>query len=275
MRRAIAGLIAVGAWIALVPILGSYSAADECGQRCTTAESSAGGFAVSSTAAVQSSSANTPTEVSSVDLIWNVVTCADQPGSPLCVLDAFVCPEANPLQSVTAEDQDGAIVQSGLDCAPDEAAAVPQLTDAVVSTAFARIPLPAAELQIQPPGGRTLVNFDTNFFTTDDEPFTRTVRLLGRRVELRITPASFSWVWGDGSSETTSSPGAAYPDLEITHRYLVAVAVRPRLDTTYTATWRVGAQPFRAVPGSVTITGEPESLDVRTARPKLVPVTTG
>ena len=62
------------------------------------------------------------------------------------------------------------------------------------------------------------MNFETNFYTERDE-FTRAVTLLGRRVELRIWPASFGWRFGDGHQRTTT-PGAAYPDLEITHEYL-------------------------------------------------------
>ena len=68
---------------------------------------------------------------------------------------------------------------------------------------------PGLQLVVQPPGGKTLVNFDT-LFRTEAEPFTRTVRLLGHRVDLEITPASFSWSHGDGTRQVTSDPGRAF-----------------------------------------------------------------
>ncbi len=145
----------------------------------------------------------------------------------------------------------------------------PQLTSGMVAAAFERVPLPPSTLVVQPPNGRTLVNFDTNFYT-ETEPFTRAVTLLGQRVELSIRPTSFAWRFGDGESATTSSPGSAYPDLEITHNYLRKGRVTPSVDTTYTATYRVNGGPAQPVPGSVTIPGAAVPLRVVTARPQLV-----
>ena len=113
------------------------------------------------------------------------------------------------------------------------------------------------------------MNFATNFYTEREE-FTRTVRLLGQRVRLRITPAQFTWHFDDGKSTTTSTPGAPYPKLEITHDYLQKGGVSPRVDTTYTAVFRVGGRAWQPVPGSVTITGEPVALEIVEASPLLV-----
>ena len=64
---------------------------------------------------------------------------------------------------------------------------------------------------------------------------------------------------------------AAYPDLQITHRYLETGGVAPSLDTTYTATWRLqGTQQWRPVSGTVTIPDEPVPLTVLEATPTLV-----
>ena len=40
-----------------------------------------------------------------------------------------------------------------------------EITPALVAAALTRVALPASTLQVQPPDGRTLVNFDTNFYT--------------------------------------------------------------------------------------------------------------
>lgn len=143
------------------------------------------------------------------------------------------------------------------------------ITAGMVSSLLKRIPLPASELQVQPPGGETLVNFETNFFT-EQEPFTRTVRLLGQRVELKIWPSRFRWVFGDGSELASVEAGAPYPDLEITHDYVSKGGLSPRVDTTYAAQFRVNGGAWRDVDGTVTIPGAPVQLEVRTATPVLV-----
>jgi hypothetical protein len=129
--------------------------------------------------------------------------------------------------------------------------------------------LPASQIQVQPPNGRTLVNFDTNFYTKQPA-FDRTVTLLGRRVDLRIWPGQFRWVFGDGSEVPSASPGAPYPDLLITHKYLHRGGVNPRVDTTYSARFRVDGGAWHDVDGTVTIAGAPVALRVITATPVLV-----
>ena len=87
---------------------------------------------------------------------------------------------------------------------PSEGA--PAVTDGLVATAFRRIPLPPSTFSVQPPGGQTLVNFETNFFT-EERTLDRTVRLLGQRVDLRIWAHSYTWHFGDGETITTRSQG--------------------------------------------------------------------
>ncbi|WP_205471567.1 hypothetical protein [Nocardioides sp. SYSU D00038] len=138
-----------------------------------------------------------------------------------------------------------------------------------MATAFAELPLPASQLEVQPPNGRTLVNFETNFFTVN-KPFTEALTLLGQRVELRIEAVGFGWRFGDGRSEQTRTAGAPYPDLEVTHSYLRAGRVRPSVDTTYPADYRINGGPWAPVPGTVTVPGAAVGLRVLTASPTLV-----
>lgn len=149
------------------------------------------------------------------------------------------------------------------------APAAPQVTSGLVLSALRRLDLPPSELHIQPPNGRTLVNFETNFYT-EQLAFDRTVRLLGRRVDLRIWPSGFRWVFGDGAEIGSESAGAPYPDLLITHNYRQKGGVSPRVDTTYAAEFSVDGGAWREVDGTVTIPGEPVPLEVVTARPVLV-----
>lgn len=146
----------------------------------------------------------------------------------------------------------------------------PALTIGAIRRAFAELPLPAGELVIQPPDGLTLVNFDTNFYTTSTEPIASTVTLLGQQVTLEATPAEYQWDFGDGESLATTEPGAAYPALRITHNYLSTGTYRPSLDTTYTGRYRVGGGPWHQIPGTVTIDGSGQALRAIEAQPKLV-----
>ena len=147
--------------------------------------------------------------------------------------------------------------------------AAPLVDSSLVLSALRRLELSPSKLHIQPPNGRTLVNFDTNFYT-EQPAFDRTVTLLGRRVDLRIWPSQFRWVFGDGSEFPSTSPGAPHPDLLITHKYLQRGGVSPRVDTTYSARFRVDGGTWRDVDGTVTIPGAPVALRVITATPVLV-----
>ena len=149
------------------------------------------------------------------------------------------------------------------------APAVPQVTDLMVLEALRTIGLPASRLQVQPPNGRTLVNFETNFFT-EATALAPVLTLLGQTVELQVRPAGYSWVFGDGESTTTTGPGRPFPALDVTHRYTGAGEVAARVDVTYVADYRVEGGQWAPVPGSVTVAGTPVALEVVEASPLLV-----
>jgi hypothetical protein len=144
------------------------------------------------------------------------------------------------------------------------------VTPGLVARAMERLSWPSSELVIQPPDGRTLVNFRTNFLTTNDEATTQSVTLLGQRVVIEARPSSYGWDFGDGTSSTTSTPGARYPDLDVTHRYLRKGAYAPSVSTTYVGRFRVNGGEWQEIPGSLTVPGEAVDLQVIGARPTLV-----
>lgn len=150
-----------------------------------------------------------------------------------------------------------------------------QITEAMVLRALRRVTLPKPEIVIQPPGGKTLVNFET-IFHTEAEPFTRSVRLLGVRVDLEITPTSYTWAHGDGTTQTTTESGVGYHkslpmSAYITHEYAHAgVTLKPQVSTTYSARFRVDGGAWRDVSGTVTSQGGPIDLRVVEARTVLL-----
>jgi hypothetical protein len=144
----------------------------------------------------------------------------------------------------------------------------PEVTPGLVLNEIRRIGLPTLQTHTQPEG-KTLVNFDTIFYT-DPRPFTATVTLLGQQVDITAEPTSYTWHHGDGTSATTRTPGAPYPSREITHRYSRAdTTVRPSLDVTYSARFRVGDGSWQSIDEPVTMTGPATTLRVTEATPVL------
>jgi hypothetical protein len=162
--------------------------------------------------------------------------------------------------------RDGAKI--GSTCLDDDAASdLGQVTPGQVRNAFEHLTWPQSELVVQPPDGSTLVGFATNFYTANAAPTRQPVTLLGQRIEIEATPTSYLWQFGDGTSETTSTPGAAYPHLLITHQYRHAhVTVHPRVDTTYAGRYRLGDGPWQTIPGTLTVVGAAGNLRVREAQ---------
>jgi hypothetical protein len=120
------------------------------------------------------------------------------------------------------------------------------------------------------PADRTLVNFETIFYT-EPEPFERELALLGQRVDVRATATGFAWSFGDGASAQTQTPGAPYPAKDIIHEYVDAdVTVAPRVDVTYTAQFRVNGGAWQDIPQTVTIAGPSTRLRVLEATAVLV-----
>jgi hypothetical protein len=123
-----------------------------------------------------------------------------------------------------------------------------------------------------------LVNFDTNFYTSNNEPSSQTVTLIGQRVTIEATPTQYTWHFADavldgrdaGGDLSTSDPGAAYPDLRITHRYTRVGSVRPSVDTTYSGRFRVGNGRWQTIPDTLTVPGAAVDLQVVSATPHLV-----
>jgi hypothetical protein len=143
-----------------------------------------------------------------------------------------------------------------------------QITPGAVLIDLERVGLPELTVHTNP-ADKTLVNLDTIFYT-NPQPVTKTLDLLGQSVLVEATPASYLWHFGDGESVTTDSPGAPYPAMDVTHKYPHAkVTLRPSVDTTYTARFRVNGGPWQGVNGTVTIAGPAIALRVVGATPVL------
>lgn len=216
------------------------------------------------------------TAVSYVDYRWTSV-CAGEVPEPMTATTAdcevgVTCQPGDLPQRLWGQFADGTWQSIGVICVgPDEALpgqAPPRITPALVLRAIERIGLPTARFRTQP-AGKTLVNFDTILYT-DDQTFTRTLTLLGRQVEVEATPIRYLWHHGDGTTTTSSHPGAPYPRHTLTYRYRDShVTVRPYLEVTWTARYRGADGPWQTIPDTLTIAGPTSRLRIAEAVPTL------
>jgi hypothetical protein len=140
----------------------------------------------------------------------------------------------------------------------------PQVTPGLVLNALRQIGLPALEAHTQPED-KTLVNFATIFYA-EPQTLVRTLTLLGQQVHVEATPTSFVWRYGDGTSTTTSTPGAPYPAKDITHNNADAhTTVQTSVDVTYSARFQVGNGGWQDIPETVTIVGPQSALRISEA----------
>lgn len=135
---------------------------------------------------------------------------------------------------------------------------------------FKRIAWPASELVVQPPEGKTLVNFETNFYTLDSEPVTKEITIAKQKVTLRALRSAYTFHFGDGTSTQSSSPGRPHPHLDVTHSYQQVGEVAVSLDVTYAGEYRIGDGEWTAIPDTLTVTGAAQNLEVVEALPQLV-----
>jgi hypothetical protein len=163
---------------------------------------------------------------------------------------------------------DGTWIELETVCQDEAPPGTPSVTPRLVARAFQRIPLPAFRAITQP-ADKTLINFDT-IFRVEAAPLDRTVTLLWQRVDLRITPSTFRWVHGDGTTSVTTTPGAAYPAKDVVYRYERAhVTVMQHVEIVWTARWSLNGGPFQDVTGTVTTVGPATALRIAEATPAL------
>jgi hypothetical protein len=139
----------------------------------------------------------------------------------------------------------------------------------VTAEDFRRLPLPAADIIVQPPNRRTLINIPTNLYTEAAAVVLPTT-ILGQPVRVRATPLRFRWTYGDGAARTTADPGAPYPDLRTAHTYRRPGKRTLGLTTTYSGEYSVAGGAWSPIVGLATVNSPGTALTVLAARNELV-----
>lgn len=129
----------------------------------------------------------------------------------------------------------------------------------------------SGSLEVQPDRSWVLVNVET-IVMTDAEPHVLSTQVLGVDVDVRVTPASFSWDFGDGSPAVVGTdPGAPWPDHTVAHVYQDAqeaavISLRTEWDAEFRPT---GATVWFPVVGRAVTIATSEPIEVVTATPRL------
>ena len=119
------------------------------------------------------------------------------------------------------------------------------------------------------PAGKTLVNFDTAFYTEARAYDLPPITILGSRVQVRATPVSYDWSFGDGGQASNAGPGAR-GTTQVSHRYLGTGPVGPYVVITWAGSYTVDGGAAQQVVGTAQTTGPPTALQVAQARSELV-----
>ena len=152
----------------------------------------------------------------------------------------------------------------------------PRLTVAMIMQAFSNTPFVKPQVTMQPVGNRTLVNLPTYFAADFSGPGygpdeIRTVTLLGHTVQIKPVLKSNTFRFGDGTSlGPTASRGGPYPSGDVKHTYLKRGTVAASITTVYGGQFAVDGGGFTDLPGTATVTGPAQQLQVLEATDHLV-----
>jgi len=118
--------------------------------------------------------------------------------------------------------------------------------------------VPVAGTAGMEPSGWVVVGLPANFFgSAERQVLAGTV--LDAPAEVRFTPVSYTWDFGDGQSLTSSSPGSTWASLGLpefsrtatSHTYSEPGAFTIRLTVSFSAEYRFGVDAFIPLVGSV------------------------
>jgi len=294
MRRTLAGLVFVATIVVCAPAYATETPTptptvtpdneDEggflgTGQASQDGDSNDGGTASTEQEATEVSAPGLPPGQ------WVITSPCDAMSNSGCQdFVGIACPDGE--QAVIwsyVRDADGGVETSAPGCPSDPPRTVTTPPIDIPGEAlkeFKKIELPESKINVQPPGGETLVNFKT-ILSTQAERHQVTVSLKNVNIDLvlEVWPSHFLWKHGDGTTQESTHAGLMWTegaDVDgegfITHIYTKTLkAAQVSVDTTWSAQFKVVSAPdWRPVNGTVTKVGEAVPLTVREATPELV-----
>ncbi|MDQ1740547.1 MAG: hypothetical protein QOE53_2199, partial [Pseudonocardiales bacterium] len=183
--------------------------------------------------------------------------------NPACGPTGFPCPPApgapNPHQFITVISLDQTTVPIAAWCA---GAATPMPSTAALRDEVIRLLRPPA-LGVSPSTGTALINLRTLFWVnTPPQINLGRAKLIGFPVELRISYHHTDFDFGDGATDTLTTPGAPYHRAQdcgpcanrFGHNYTTRGQVTITAHTYWHAQFRIATAPWTDIPGQVSAT---------------------
>lgn len=135
---------------------------------------------------------------------------------------------------------------------------------------FQHLPLIAPQVNSDP-GPKTVVNLKTAFSAGSAAAVTFNPTLLGVAVHVAAKPIAWHWTWGDGSTETTTTPGVPKKPV-VTHTYTKVADAPVSVIVEYAGTFSVGSDPtaYTIQNHATSPPSQPTVVRVREARSQLV-----
>jgi hypothetical protein len=127
------------------------------------------------------------------------------------------------------------------------------------------------------PNGWAIIGLDTNFFATVPSELERG-ELLGQPAEVRFSPVSWRWRYGDGAQVTVGSPGATWAALGLSdfdatrtsHVYTTKGSYVIGLDIQFGAEYRYAGSGWVPVAGTIDVPAKRLKVTAGDARTVLV-----
>jgi|GEM_PF-1878597 len=127
------------------------------------------------------------------------------------------------------------------------------------------------------PNGWTVIGVETNFIAGTSQHVVAG-KLFGAVAEVRFTPQDFDWNYADGSSATTSTPGATWASLGVkefsrtptSHRFTSLGTFTPYVTVRFGVEYRVGGGAWIPVRGQVSASAPSSTVTVYSADTVLV-----
>lgn len=140
-------------------------------------------------------------------------------------------------------------------------------TPTVTAEDLKKMPIQPGTVSIQP-GPNTLKNYHTNIYA-DSRPQELDVTLLGQPVQVRATPVSYTFDYGDGTTTgPTTDPGRALPEnswdtpTSTSHQYRETGDYAIVISTEFRGEYRVGDGEWQQVEGTATLPSQPQTVSV-------------
>jgi len=136
---------------------------------------------------------------------------------------------------------------------------------------------PTVGVAVAEPTDWSIIGLPTNFYVNGG-PHVVSGALFGLPADVRFTPVEHGWSYGDGSSSTTTTPGASWASLGLaefdrtatSHVYRRQGAFTISATITYAAEYQFAGQPWRSVSGTLALPTNSLSLTVSDATTVLV-----